>query len=158
MTPPVLATALISSSVRLRLTLQVACTPPWLETTGRLAIASTSATAAWLACRSGSNSSECSRMMQRPRQDRPKFFLPYQHVLPARDTSLSRNNRVNTASIFVCNRRDPIQARRHAGDGRGHHPLSAADQGHAARGRAHRGDEERGAEHPCREGARPRLR
>ena len=35
--------ARISSSERLRLVLQVAWTPPWLETTGRLAMASTSA-------------------------------------------------------------------------------------------------------------------
>ena len=40
--PPVRATPRSCSSERFRLTLQVACTPPWLDTTGRRAIASTS--------------------------------------------------------------------------------------------------------------------
>ena len=47
-TPPVAATPLISVSVRLRLTLHVACTPPCDETTGRVAIFRTCATVAWL--------------------------------------------------------------------------------------------------------------
>src|SRR5437773_9695518 len=54
----------ISSSVRLRLALQVAWTPPWLETTGRLAIASTSATAAWLACATSTRSEEHTSELQ----------------------------------------------------------------------------------------------
>src|SRR3546814_8347826 len=46
--PPVAATPRISASLRLRLPRQVAWTPPWLETTGRCALASTAAPPAWL--------------------------------------------------------------------------------------------------------------
>ena len=46
MSPPVAATPRICSSERLRLTWHVACTPPWLDTTGRRAILRMSATQA----------------------------------------------------------------------------------------------------------------
>ena len=77
-TPPVLATPRTSSSVRLRLTLHVACTPPWLDTTGRVAISNTSATPV---CDKWAMSmiipfASIRRAMSRPKGVNPPFFRP----------------------------------------------------------------------------------
>jgi hypothetical protein len=86
-TPPVRATPRISSSVRLRLTLQVACTPPWLDTTGRRAIARMSATHLWLQCATSTiiPSASIRLTASRPLSVSPPLSIPC--IEPARSLS-----------------------------------------------------------------------